>query len=105
MDQEFLLTQAFDYIDLKYDLNACVITLINSHLSTLMPYGRKNHVSLNQEAFLNNSTFGSNTNCWNSIITPNHKFDVKSYKENMLIPLENVDIPESIMGVEEVWCF
>ena len=33
------------------------------------------------------------------------KSDVKSYKENLPIPLENVDIPESIGNLEEIWFF
>ena len=31
------------------------------------------------------------------------KSDVKSYKENLPIPLENVDILESIGNLEEIW--
>ena len=33
------------------------------------------------------------------------KSNVKSYKENQPIPLENVDIPESIGNLEEIWFF
>ena len=39
-------------------------------------------------------------NVVNSIITPKQKFDVKSYKENMPIILEDVGKPESIGNLE-----
>ena len=50
---------------------------------------------------------GSKAIVVNSIINPNtkQKSHVKSYKEIMLNILKNVNKPESIMGVEEVWLF